>query len=181
MSKETPFPDSIPAAPGESESNPARVGGLPLMIHAQYVKDLSFENPNAPHSLRPAKGNPDMGIDIHLDARRVQSDKIEQFFEVEMTLTVKATAEEGVLFIAELVYCAAVSLTDVPENKQHMMLLVQTPHYMFPFARHILSDIIQKGGFPALLLNPVNFRDMYLQRYGQTESPSGVAPASDAA
>lgn len=180
MSDVTPAPDSSPLSPGESENNPARVGGLPLMIHAQYVKDLSFENPNAPHSLRPAKGNPDMGIDIHLDARRVQSDKIDHFFEVEMTLKVEAKAEEGVLFIAELSYCAAVSLTDVPENKQHMMLLVQTPHYMFPFARHIISDVIQKGGFPALLLNPVNFRDMYLQRYGRPDAQE-THTAADAA
>lgn len=148
-------------------SDDSQAPNLPMTIHAQYIKDLSFENPNAPHSMRSNQEPPTMGIDINLDAAKIESDKISDFYEVQMILKVTAERPQGIVFVTELTYAAAVSLQDVDEDKHHAMLLVQTPHYLFPFARFILSDTVQRSGFPPLLLNPVNFRQMYLQRFGK--------------
>lgn len=159
-------------ATGENADNPQSAPGLPLVIHSQYIKDLSFENPNAPQALFPNQENPKMDIDINLDAVRIEHDQVENLYEVQLQLKVQAARPQGTVFIVEMVYAAAVSLNNVPEEKHHPMLMAQTPHYLFPYARQILSEIVQQGGYPPLLLSPVNFRQMYLNRFGN-------APAGD--
>lgn len=158
-------------ATGENEDNPQKAPGLPLVIHSQYIKDFSFENPNAPQSLFPNQEAPKMDIDINIDAAKIDHDKIDNLYEVQLFLKVKAERPQGAVFIAEMAYAATVSLNGVPEEKHHPLLLMQTPHYMFPYARQILSDIVQQGGYPPLLLSPVNFRQMYFNRFGN--APEG--------
>lgn len=159
------------SATGETEDNPQKAPGLPLVIHSQYIKDMSFESPNAPQALFPNQETPKMDVDINIEAARINHEKIDSLYEVQLVLKVKAERPQGTVFIVELVYAATVSLNNVPEDKHHPLLLMQTPHYMFPYARQIVSDTVQSGGFPPLLLSPVNFRQMYFNRFGN--APEG--------
>ena len=160
---------------GESAENPAKVQSAPFVIHAQYIKDLSFENPGAPESLKAQSKAPEMNIDINLEVRGIEDDAISDLYEIDMILKVHAQSEDKALFLCELVYSAAVSVTGVPENQRHPMLLIQGPHFMFPYARQVITETVQKGGYSALMLNPIDFRDLYLQRFGKDQA----APEDD--
>ncbi len=140
---------------------------LPVTIHGQYIRDLSFENPKAPHSLRYKDGKPVMDINFVMDARRVDLEEKENMYEV--TLGVTATAKRGdkTAFIAEIEYAVLCSIHDVPEESVHPLLLIEMPRHAFPFVRQILATLTQQAGFMPLLLTPVDFRAFYMQRYGQ--------------
>jgi preprotein translocase subunit SecB len=141
--------------------------GLPLVIHAQYIKDVSFENPNAPTTLMPGRAGPEMDININLGAREIEDDKQKDLYEVTLMLSATAKKDELVYFIAEVQYCALASLNGVPHNQHHPMLFIEVPKLMFPFARQILSDLSAQGGYPPLLLNPVDFHAMYVERFAK--------------
>ena len=164
--------------PGETPDTAVQPKGMPLVIHTQYVKDFSFENPNPLESLKAGQSQPQTEIDINLDAQQHENDAVDNFFEVVMHLKITSKRGNSVLFIAELTYGAAISLKDIPEEHRHQMVLIQTPQYMFPYARQILADAIQNGGYPPLLLSPVNFHDMYLQRFGKKDGEDSK-PDSD--
>lgn len=138
---------------------------LPLAIHAQYIKDMSFENPNAPESLRSEQdsGAPKMEVNVNLDSTPL-ADK--GFFEV--VLHVAATAKRGntTLFIAELQYGVVASVSSkVPDQHIHPLLMIEAPKMAFPFVRQILCDAIMAGGYPPLMLNPVDFEGLYVSQY----------------
>ena len=150
---------------------PEQSPGLPLVVHAQYVKDISFENPTAPNSLRSGLSAPKMDLSINLDAQKIEDDNIKNLFEVSLHLTARALRDGQPVFIADVLYGVAVSLQDtVPEDQQHPMLMIEVPRLAFPFARQILSDLTQSGGYPALLLGPVDFFNMYMARFGNKEA-----------
>lgn len=151
--------------------------GLPLVIHAQYIKDVSFENPNAPTTLMPGRSGPEMDININLGAREIEDEKQKDLYEVTLMLSATAKKDDLVYFIAEVQYCALASLNDVPENQHHPMLFIEVPKLMFPFARQILSDLSSQGGYPPLLLNPVDFHAMYIERFAKELNQ----PSSDGA
>ncbi|MBX2834316.1 MAG: protein-export chaperone SecB [Micavibrio sp.] len=136
-----------------------------LNVLAQYVKDLSFENTNAPDSLRAGQGQPEMDIKIGMDARKIPHDKIPFLYEVVLNLNATATRGEKNVFIAELQYGATVEIKDVPEDKHHPILLIEIPTIIFPFARQIISDVTMQGGYPPLMLNPIDFQSLYMDRY----------------
>lgn len=141
--------------------------GLPVTIHAQYVRDLSFENPGAPQSLQTS-GAPEMDVNLGMDARALPPvpGQSETFFEVVLTVRAQANRDKAVLFIAEVEYAALVSLgAAVPEDKRHPLLLIEIPRLLFPFVRQILSEVTVQGGFPPLLINPVDFGTLYQQRF----------------
>ena len=149
------------AAPQQLEAN-----GLPVTIHTQYVRDISFENPNAPNSLRAGLGMPEMDVSISMDARPLQDENIPNLYEVGLSISAKAKRGEDVVFIAEIIYGVTVSIEDsVPEDVHHPLLLIEIPKYAFPFARYMLSTLTQQGGYPPLLLNPVDFQALYMQRF----------------
>ena len=141
--------------------------GMPLIVHAQYIKDLSFENPNAPHTLLPGQKGPEMDININLGAREIEDEKLKDLYEVTLMLTATAKKEDKVYFLAELQYGALVSVQGLPENQHHPMLFIEVPKLMFPFAREILSNLTASGGYPPLLLNPVDFHSMYVERFAR--------------
>ncbi len=140
--------------PGERPANPPS-----LRVLGQYVKDLSFENPGHP----PVQTQPniDLGIDVgaapHADGNGM--------FEVSLKLSAKAVAGETVLFISELDYAGLFQLQNVPENQVEAMLLIECPRLLFPFARRIIAEITREGGFPPLLIDPVDFVALYQQQY----------------
>ncbi len=141
---------------------------MPVTIHAQYVRDLSFENPNTPESLRPSKTAPEMDINIGMDARKLEDGEIKNLFEVVLNVRAAALRGEDPVFIAELQYGVTVSIGDeVPEDNHHPLLLIEMPRMVFPYVRQIISDLTVQGGYPPLLLNPVDFHALYMNRFGK--------------
>lgn len=144
----------------------------PLILHAQYIKDLSFENPNAPDSYRAGQNNPTTDLSINVDASRIQDANIEHLFEVTLKITAKASRDDKIVFLAEILYGVTVSIHNVPESQHHAMLLVEVPRLAFPYVRKLLADLTQDGGYPPLLLGPVDFTAMYLNKFGKPQDQS---------
>jgi len=138
---------------------------LPITIMAQYVRDISFENPNAPASLRVGAESPQMDVNVGMDARKIPDDNIEHLYETVLSVNAKAMRGDDVVFIAELQYGVTVELKDVPEDQHHPLLLIEIPRLAFPYVRQILSDLTTQGGYPPLLLNPVDFQALYMARF----------------
>lgn len=155
--------ENPPAGP-----RPANVPGLRVM--AQYVKDLSFENPGHP----PVQSQPniDLGIDVSATPHRDGNG----MFEVSLKLSAKALAAETVLFICELDYAGLFQLQNVPENQVEPMLLIECPRLLFPFARRIIAEITREGGFPPLLIDPVDFVALYQAQYRRAAEQRNQAP-----
>ena len=129
-------------------------------VTGQYVKDLSFENPNAPKSLVGQKDKPNIDVNIDLAAAKLRDD----LYEVTLTIGVKGHSGEESLFLAELSYAGLFTLMNIPENRIEQMLMVDCPFVIFPYARRIISDVTRDGGFPPLMLEPVDFFSMYRSR-----------------
>lgn len=143
----------------------AQAPDTPINIMAQYVRDLSFENPDAPDSLRADQAPPEMDINIGMDARKLEDADIENLYEVVLNLRAVANRGEAPVFIAEMQYGITVQLTGIPEDSHHPVLLIEVPALAFPYARQIMSELTMKGGYPPLMLNPVDFRALYMDRF----------------
>jgi len=142
----------------------------PVTIQRQYSKDLSFENPNAPEILKKGDNRPEMDMNINLDVQRLESGESEDLYEVSLIVTANAVRNGKAMFVTEVNYAAAVSIEGLEEKKHHPLLFIQVPQLLYPFARQIISDVTQHGGFMPLQLRPVDFRGMYLQEFGN-QSP----------
>ncbi len=165
MAKMDQDKNSMPS--GEDSGEPRTAGRLPVIIHGQYIKDLSFENPNAPASLRPAKdGKPVMDINFSMDAHKIAMPGLDNAYEVTLGVAATAKKDGNIAFILEVEYALTVSVEAMEEEKIHPMLLIEMPRYMFPFVRQIVANVTQQGGFMPLMLAPVDFRNFYAQRYG---------------
>ena len=137
-----------------------------LKILGQYLKDLSFENPNAPLSLAPQQQQPDINISVNVNARNLGPSD----FEVELHLDAKATTDGKVIFAADLLYAGMFRLENFPANLLHPAVLIECPRMLFPFARQILADATRNGGFPPLMLDPIDFTVMYQRRLQQQQA-----------
>lgn len=143
-----------PATP--AENTPPQ--GPQLRILAQYVKDLSFENPGAPDTLRGGQKAPGIDLTIDVAARTMAEDA----FEVMLNISAKATREdETVVFIAEMSYGGLFQMTGLSEADREAFLLIECPRLIFPYARRVLADATRDGGFPPLMLDPVDFAGLY--------------------
>lgn len=133
----------------------------PLVVNAQYVKDLSFEHPNPAESLKPSEVQPE--IDINID---VNADKLEgNMFEVTLQVKANAKRNNDVMFVSEVTYAGIFSLSDaIPQDAVHPVLMIECPRILFPFARSVLAQITREGGFPPLSLNPIDFAGLYQQQ-----------------
>lgn len=140
-------------------------GNMPVVIHAQYIKDFSFENPGTPESLRSGKEMPKMDINIGMDARKIADPQMDNLYEVVLNVRAVAGRGQDTVFVVELQYGVTVSLNEIPEDQHHPYLLIEIPRLAFPYARQILSDITVQGGYPPLLLNPVDFQALYVDRF----------------
>ena len=146
-------PNTNPQNTGDNEN-----GEQPgLQILTQYVRDLSFENPAAPALTPPDGGNPDVGVDANVNARKLA----ENDYEVGLKFTIQAKFGDQVAFIAELTYCGVFRLINIPENDIKPVLLIEAPRQLFPFARRILADVTRDGGYPPIMLDPIDFLDLY--------------------
>lgn len=147
----------------------------PVQVHAQYVKDFSFENPNAPAMLRPSNGRPEMDVNIVLDANKIEDGENPDLYESALTLTVKSQRDGQIMFITEITYAAVVTLKNVQPAMIKPILYIEVPQMLFPFARQIVATAVTNGGFPPLLLNPVDFRGMYADANRQNGSGTEAA------
>jgi preprotein translocase subunit SecB len=165
-------------------SPPAGQQPQPLVINIQYVKDLSFEVPGAPQIYTQLRSQPQVGINLDVQARRLRDDQ--GVFEVALVIKAEAhdTSQQGgngqanpggaVVFVAELTYAGVFTLTGLPENAIEPVLLVECPRILFPFARNILSDVTRDGGFPPVLLQPIDFVALWQARRAQAPESGGV-------
>jgi preprotein translocase subunit SecB len=146
--------------PRDEEASHEGEGGIPFNITHQYTKDFSFENPAAPELFINAQTEPpNIDIDVRVDAQRLGTNT----FEVVLHVRVNATAGTTTLFIAEIDYAAIAEIGEIPEENLHPFIMIEVPRMIFPFARSILSSVISEGGFPPLLISPVDFVEMYRQ------------------
>ena len=146
------------------EFDAGKAPDMPLVIHAQYMKDLSFENPHAPKTFRGQGENPDMDMNIEINVQKIDDENKKDLYEVSLIISASAKRTDQTLFIVELTYAALVSL-NIEEKHHHPLLFVEVPHTIFPYARQIIADSTQSGGYIPLLLNPVDFKSMYMQRF----------------
>lgn len=151
----------------------------PLVVNIQYVKDLSFEVPDAPQIYTTLRAAPRVDINLDVQVRRVQDGQ--NIFEV--TLTIKADATEqptngaagNRVFLAELAYAGVFTVSGVPDTAVEPILLVECPRLLFPFARNILADITRDGGFPPVLLQPIDFVALWQSRRAQAEAANATS------
>lgn len=134
-----------------------------VALNGQYVKDLSFENPNAPTSLTPSKEAPQIEVSLNLEAKALR----DEVFEVTLQITAKATADGNSLFIVECSYAGLFTLANVPAEQKELILLIHCPTILFPFARRVVADTTRDGGFQPLMLEPIDFASLYQQRKEQ--------------
>lgn len=173
MSQSAPQPQEVP-----TQATP------PLAVNLQYVKDLSFEVPGAPLIYTTLRAAPRVDINLDVQVRRLQEGQ--NTFEV--TLAIRAEAREaqvaangngdgggesGVrVFLAEMAYAGIFTLTGVPDNAVEPVLLVECPRLLFPFARAILADVTRDGGFPPVMLQPIDFVALWQSRRAQAGGSS---------
>ena len=166
---------AVTAAAQPAAGQVPQPGSQPSMrILGQYLKDLSFENPNAPQSLGPQQTQPDINIAVNVNARNLAPTD----YEVELHLDAKATLQGKVVFAAEILYAGAFRLENFPQNLLHPAVLIECPRMLFPFARQILADATRNGGFPPLMLDPIDFAGMYQKRMQQQQQQPAAAPVA---
>ena len=159
-----------PAAPPDPPQG-APVQAPPMTVNAQYVKDLSFENPRAPASFAEARESMPK-VDIAIDVRQRQLQ--ERVHEVVLLLRGEARNDQGVLFLADVQYAGIFTLGDVPQQAVEPLLLVGGPQLLFPFARAVVAGCVRDGGFAPLLVNPIDFAALHRQRQ-QKEAAAAAA------
>jgi preprotein translocase subunit SecB len=138
---------------------------------SQYVKDFSFENPNAPRSLAPQEKQPNIAIQVNVNAQQLG----EHDFEVLLKLEGSAGEGANTLFKFELDYCGAFRLVNIPQDQVHPVVMIECPRLLFPFVRQIIADGVRNGGFPPLYLDPVDFAALYMQRMAEAQQQAGSA------
>ena len=141
---------------------------LPITVNAQYIKDLSFENPNAPQSLAMTGEQPNLDVHIDVQTRSGPEDSY------EVTLLIKANAKLGdkTAFLIELAYAGLFTLKGLPKEALQPVLLIEAPRILFPFARNIIADVTRDGGFAPLMINPIDFADMFRRHFVKAEDAS---------
>ena len=144
----------------------AGAGNVPQVgVIAQYVKDLSFENPSAP-AVYQWQSQPHMDVQVNIGATSVGED----VHEVQLKVDVTASADQGTAFRIELLYAGLFALRNIPDDQVQPFLLAEGPRLLFPFARQIISETVVAGGFPPLLLDPIDFGGLYMQRAAQAQA-----------
>ena len=134
-----------------------------INVLAQYAKDLSFENPNAPRSLAPRQTTPQIEINVNVNARNVGPTD----FEVELVIEGQAKDADSLIFRVDLTYGGVFRIVNIPEEQIHPVVMIECPRLLFPFARQIISSTVANGGFPPLNLDPIDFASLYAQRMAE--------------
>jgi preprotein translocase subunit SecB len=152
----------------------------PLVVNIQYVKDLSFEVPGAPQVFSQLRTQPQVNINLDVQARRIQDGQ--NVFEVAIIIRAEGreaaaqpangqpAASQMTVFVAELTYAGVFTLSGLPESAIEPVLLVECPRLLFPFARNIIADVTRDGGFPPVTLQPIDFVALWQARRVQAQA-----------
>src|SRR5579862_5849488 len=155
----------------EPGAQPQPQQGAPqLNVLAQYIKDFSFENPNAPRSLGPSEGQPAINIQINVGVGQLAPTD----YEVSLKIEGKAEGQGSLLFAFDLTFAGLFRVQNVPEENIYPLVMIECPRLLFPFAREIIASSVRNGGFPPLLLNPIDFVDLYRQRLAASQGPAAA-------
>ena len=127
-----------------------------IVVNSQYIKDFSLEIPYAPEIFKEIKKNPDVNVNVDVNARTLE----ENYFNVDLTFTINGDAESKKFFIIELTYSAVVQL-NIPQEHVEQVLMIEIPRMLFPFARQIITTSLMEAGLPPFMLNPIDFVSMY--------------------
>jgi len=159
-------------AKGGTAATEANGGGEApaLNVLAQYIKDLSFENPGAPKSLGPREKAPQININVNVNANPLS----ETEFDVVLTLNAEAKNDDAVVFNVELTYGGVFRVANFPQEHMLPLLFIECPRILFPFARQIVADATRNGGFPPLLVDPIDFAQMFQQRMAEENTKAQV-------
>ncbi len=160
--------------------------GPRVAVRVQYIKDLSFENPGAPRALADGATAPQIQVNVDVEARPMGKDH----YEVALHVNATAARNDANVFVIELVYAGLFALENIPRDKLETICLVECPRLLFPFARRIVADTTREGGFPPLLLDPIDFGRLLQRHRGAvpgapaatpTAPPAPAAPAAKGA
>jgi preprotein translocase subunit SecB len=161
---------------GQTAPQPQQQSLPQLSVMGQYVKDFSFENPNAPRSLQPNQAQPAINIQINVGVGQMAPTD----FEVTLKLEGKAEHSGSVLFAFDLTFGGLFRIQNVPQEHLHPLVMIECPRLLFPFAREIIATAVRNGGFAPLLLDPIDFVALYQQRLAQAQNqqPGTLPPAT---
>ncbi|MBL0941618.1 MAG: protein-export chaperone SecB [Alphaproteobacteria bacterium] len=151
-----------------SVKNQNPIASLPLQVHGQYIKDLSFETPGPFHQAQ----NESPSLKLNVEVRVKSFD--ENNFEVELQISAEATQKAGRLYLLELCYAGVFGIGELPQEAIRPLLLIECPRLLFPYARAIISEITRDGGFPPLSIAPVDFAEIYRQQGDQVQQFNSV-------
>ncbi|WP_347138135.1 protein-export chaperone SecB [Paracoccus sp. SSK6] len=147
-----------------------------MQILAQYIRDLSFENAVATKGAPQGEVQPEITVQVSLDARKRAGDnQYEVISKFRVTSTNKG--DNSTLFLAELDYGGVFLIEGVPEDQMHPFLMIECPRMLFPFVRRIISDVTRDGGFPPFNMDPVDFVALYRQELARRAQAQAGAPA----
>jgi preprotein translocase subunit SecB len=163
--------DAGAGAPDIAPDLDAQGAGPGIRILAQFIRDLSFENPRAPESLRGGAVQPQIDLGVEMNARSRE----DGFYEVDLKLSAKAVRDDGPIFVVELMYGGVFQIAGVGAEDMEPVLLIECPRYLFPFARRIIADVTSDGGYPPFLLDPIDFAGVYASRKAQEAQQTGHA------
>lgn len=148
--------------------------GPKVTVRVQYIKDFSFENPGAPKALADTAEAPQIQVNVDVEARPMGG----SHYEVALHVNASAKKNEANVFVIELVYAALFSLENIPRDRLENFCLVECPRLLFPFARRLIADTTRDGGFPPLLLDPIDFGRLLRQHRSQQPGAAAPAPAA---
>lgn len=148
------------AAKGKKSTGDAAPQPIEAQVIGQYIKDLSFENPNVRNLVEGPGESPSLKLEVNVNAQRIGPDA----FESAIDFKAHATNANGVIYDLEIIYAGLFRIKNIPENAIEPFLLINCPALLFPFLRRLAADITREGGFPPLLLDPMDFGALFVQR-----------------
>lgn len=158
-----------------SDAEKSSAPAVGLQLKGQYIKDVSFENPRAPHSLLSLREPPGIDINVDLNAQRLQ----ENLFELVIHIAARAVHEKNTVFLTDIDYGGIFEISGISDEAElERIVLVDCAYLLFPFARRVIADLTRDGGFPPLQLEPINFHGLYEQNKHSISRSSEKAPAN---
>ena len=143
-----------------------------LSILTQYIKDMSFENPRAPQPAPQSAGRPEIQIKVDVGANAMGEDR----YEVTLQLNVDAKAAGETIFLMELTYGGVFQLQNIPKESLQALVMIECPRLLFPFARRIVADATRDGGFPPLMIDPIDFVTLYRRKLQEAQAQAQAQP-----
>ncbi len=134
----------------------------PLVVNVQYIKDLSFEVPGAPQMFAHLDEAPQVAVKVDVEARPITDNS----YEVTLEIGAEGTFKGERAFVVELSYGGVFTLNGIPQDRVQPLILIECPRLLFPFARNVVADMTREGGFPPLMIAPIDFVALYVEKYG---------------